>query len=491
MRNIRAQIDAFIHNKLVRVVCVIIMVFAIVAFAFFVRMNTFWLPHWKGDQSHYITLAMKLDALGFEHYSLRGVRVKEINLNEEGTIQLVYPYLMKDVENPGELIRAMRVVGIRYYDQKFFHKPPALAYALMFSHRLFAHAAQPYTAVVTNIGDFVYTLKPRVLLNGQFYAVIVPLFFSLALIAVTFFLGQHLFSSRVGLYAAFMMASNPVAIMTAHKVWADDMLAFFVTLSVLLFSLSFPKRKNRFSCYCLLVSASISCGIAVLVKQSAGFIVLVVFLFSIITEQRKIKNAGSVFRVISNKYFLLFLIGVLLVSGFWFIKIYHVSGNPLWIPEHDEVVKTDVSGWFKALEKRPSSWILYLAGTCMLCPLFVFALFSIQRFFKNVISSLKQRAYSYQYILLWLVVLVLYFFMVIIGTKEHRYMLPAYPFLAVLSACVIEDVRRWLARAGAVFGNVVVRECIVIMILAMSAWWSVPIGIQAGIKNQLLLRVPF
>ena len=37
-----------------------ILLLAVLAFAFYLRMNTFWLSHWKGDQSHYICLALKL-----------------------------------------------------------------------------------------------------------------------------------------------------------------------------------------------------------------------------------------------------------------------------------------------------------------------------------------------------------------------------------------------------------------------------------------------
>lgn len=469
----------------------IMVLMAIVAFAFCVRMNTFWLPHWKGDQSHYITLAMKLDKLGFEHYSLRGVRLGSIDIDPGAKLQLVYPYLMDDVTKPGELIQAMKAVGIRYYDQQFFHKPPAFPYALMFSHRLFAHANQPYCVVLTNTGEFLSKGKIKAFFEGQFYAAIVPLFFSIGVVICAFFLGTVLFSRRIGLYAAFLMAINPISIMTAQKLWADDMLTFFTVLSLLLFIVAFKKRQNKIAQGVLLVLAGICCGVAILVKQSAGFALVVVFLFSVIAHEKKIWNIKALPRVIANKYVMLFFMAALLVSGFWFIKMYRVAGDPLWIPKNDDVLKTDASGWFRALERRPASWILYLVGGCSLSPLFVFAFGSLHLFFCNVFRALRKREYEYRFIFAWLVILVLYFFMVGIKTKEHRYMLPAYPFVAVLASYGLVRGTGILKKCGRFLGNRIVAEAIIILLLAASAWWSVPLGIQTGIKNQILLRVPF
>ena len=55
-----------------------ILLVLIMVFAFLVRRNTFWLPHWQGDQSHYLGLAMKLDKFGLDYYNLRGIKLKNL-----------------------------------------------------------------------------------------------------------------------------------------------------------------------------------------------------------------------------------------------------------------------------------------------------------------------------------------------------------------------------------------------------------------------------
>lgn len=461
-----------------------ILLSAILLFAFFCRMNTFWLPHWMGDQCHYVSLAMKLDLFGFDHYSLRGVDVGFVDFDKEQRVRLVYPRPAKDITSKGQVLGGMEMAGITYYDQPFFHKPPAFPYALMLSHRWLAANKNIYTVVFTNIGEFLRKIRPRVFFEGQFYAAVVPLFFSLGLVLCAFFMGRLLFSDRVGLYAAFLMAIHPVSIMTAQKLWTDDMVAFFVSLSIIMCILSVKYRNDW-----LMLPSGISCGISILAKQTGGCLAVGILLFSIMTYVKHLSHLRSLKGLVFNKGIFLFLAGVLLVSGFWFLKIYNMFGHPFYLPAQQNLLTKDLTGWFKELVTRPKGPILYLVGIPYLCPLFLFSLLSIRKFVLECWNIISRKAYDHRFILLWIIVLVFYYYLK--NNREHRLMLPVYPVLGVLAGYSIDRFREYLGRLKGYLGNKWVGELIILALFLLCAMYSVPIGIKTGLDQMILLRIPF
>ncbi|OQX82000.1 MAG: hypothetical protein B6D56_01010 [Candidatus Omnitrophica bacterium 4484_70.1] len=509
----------------------------IIAFAFFVRKDTFWIAHSRGDQFHYITLAMKLDKLGFKYYNLRGVRIRYIHLLKN--VRLVYVAPASDPSEKGDLLKILDMFGIHYYDQPFFHKPPAFPYALLLSHKVFAKKNQPYVVVSSDfsLGKLLRKNKVSLFLEAQFYATIVPLFFSLGLILITFFLGKLLFSSRVGLYAAFIMAINPVDIMSSQRIWADDMLSFFAILSVTVFVIAMKKNYRW-----LFFLAGVLCGIAVLTKQTGGYLLIAIGIFSIlvqagrreltwqqmigcflitigvfslsITLMKKIFNwvviGKHLFLIIAgiflflgksnqrekvkflpslffNREFVLFSLGTFLVCGFWFVKIYKVYGNPLWLPTQSHLLQEDISGWFRVLKRRPPGWLLFPLGGIYLCPLFALAGLSIKRLVITAKEMLTTKNGNYNFLFLGIVILTFYF---MVGPlKEHRYMLPVYPLIAILSGYYWDKFRQWLARSNKFLRCLA--EVIIIVLFILCAFWSVSIGINVIREDKLLLRKPF
>jgi len=457
---------------------------AVLILALSVRMNTFWLPHWMGDQCHYVSLAMKIDKLGFDNYNLRKVDGKSINVTPDGKIQLIYPSLTDNPKSKGMILEGLEAYGIRYYDQPFFHKPPALSYMIMWSHKLFAPDKDKYTIVLTNIGKYLNKVKPAIFFKAQFYAAVVPLFFSIGLSLAAFAIGRLLFSSRVGIYAAFLMAIHPVSIMTSQKIWADDMLSFFVSLSFIALILSVKYKKDW-----LVALAGALCGIGVLTKQSAGYLVFGVFVFFFLTHKNSITGVISAVKAFFNRRSIIFTAFVLLVSGFWFYKIYTIYGNPLFLPTQPGIVDMDKTGWFKQMRSRPVGGILFLVQIPYLCPAFLFAYFTISQFIRETVKAVLRQAYDYRLVFLW--VFVLTFYWNVRFEQEERLMLPVYPLLAVLAASAIERFRRDPGRFSKYFGNIYVREAIIIIFLIGCAIWAVPIGINTGIEQKILLRIPF
>lgn len=450
----------------------------ILLFSFFLRRNTLWLPHWQGDQSHYLVLAMKLDSIGFAHYNLRGIEIRPIKMGQRIKFILIYPILSKDLESKGYLLQNLANIGIHYYDQPLFHKPPGFPFALCISHTLFRRNDTRYTVVLWPPGKFSIQAKPPVFLHAQFYATIVPLFFSLGLILCTFMLGTVLFSKRVGLYAAFLLAINPIDIMISQQILSDDMLSFFVTLSSLLFFFGLKRRIKT-----LVFISGLTCGIAILTKQTAIILLVALWLFSfLVTRSReKVSSLKSCLLAACNEHIVLFTVGALFVSGFWFIKVYSTYGNPLYVPTQANLQELKL-GWLMALYSRPPGLVLYPVGIACLSPLMAVSFLTLRRFFKEALQIIKAKSKEYRHVFLWVIILTFYLFLG--SNREHRYLLPVYPAIAVLAGWYLDTLRQFFKKKRAYVITIV-------FLFLVSAVWSAPLGVKAGIEGKTLLFIPF
>ena len=508
-------------------------VFAILCLAFLIRINTFWIPHWQGDQSQYLSLSLKLDSFGFSQYNLRGVNIQYFSPKGNNDICIIFPVLAKDKNTTGVILTALEGAGGRKYDTPLFHLPPAFPYALMLSHKTFTEKNTPYLSVESN----KKLLRMSLFFKAQFYAVIVPLFFDIGLILCTFFIGRTLFNNRVGLYASLMLGVNAVNILSSQRIWADTMLSFFIALSALLFVIALKKDRRSL----LLFLSGIFAGVAIMCKQTAGFYVFAIVAFMIITNKSwyalligsvlaflagafitkqplqdfLINNTSFLlfFYVVSffrlredkdalnfknlrpafDKNLLIFIVPIILVTGFWFFSMFTQTGDPLHLPKQSAnklILTKDIKLWNNILFERPQGRFLYFIGIPMIFPLFLLALVSIKEFLRNLVQTLIKKDYDYRFLFLWLIIL---FFFYNLGTnREHRLMLPAYSSLAVLSAYMLD---KFQGESRKVFSRVMLsqktRSLIVLIVFVTCAIWSVKVGLSATLNNQLLIKVPF
>lgn len=471
------------HGGVFKTAAILLMVLGVAVFG---RINTFWLPHWMGDQCQYVSLAMKLDRFGFNHYNLRGVDVGYINFDEKKIFRLVYPKPAKDITSKGMMLEGLELVGISYYDQPFFHKPPAFPYLIMLSHRIFAMNKDLYTIVLTNIGPYLSKAKPKIFLDSQFYAVIIPFMFSLGMVVLAFTIGKMLFSDKIGLYAAFLFAIQPISIWTAHKIWADDMVSFFVNLSVILILAGYKYKKDW-----LLILAGLFCGIGVLTKQTAGYLVFVVILFFILANEKRLDDARNLPKILLDRRIIFFIASVAVVSVFWFIKINKVYHNPLYLPGQTDIAKQDITGWYKALAGRPPGAILFPAVIIYLCPLFVFLIVGIFECARNLIRLILKKSYEYRFIFLGLFVFVYYFFFK--SDKEERLILPLMPAISVLAAYGIDRVTPYIFPKGAknILGNKYFKGAVIGFAFFACAIYSIRWGYIASVNEWTLFMKPF
>jgi len=449
---------------------ILIPLILLLLFALGIRHHTFWLAHWLGDQKHYLGLATKLERFGFNHYNLRGINIRYQALDKKRTLILGEVYAVAPDEQ-GAILKELAESGIKYYDLPLHHMAPGFPYTLILSRKLFKREGG-YSTVVSNLGGKVMRTKPRAFFKSQFYAVVVPLAFSLLLIFLTFHLGKQLFSARVGLYAAFLLAVNPVDILTSQKIWADDMLATFVVLSFILIVMAARKEKLY-----LALLAGASCGVATITKQTGGIALVAVWLHQIIQNKDKFKNLKQWPKVFFDKYFLLFSLGLLAISGYWFFKVAQTYGNPIYTPVQPDIFQTDKSTWFTMLEKRPSPLKFYLLGIPCLAPLFLLACLTLKDLVVKGKACLEERN---NIILLWLWFAVFLGLFSIFNAKEHRYMLPAYPAIAILSAYILQRIREFLTQFT---DRKIITDGAIIILLLLSAWWSIPIGMNTVITG--------
>lgn len=445
----------------------LLLLLLILVFAVVIRMPTFKLPHDNGDQLFYLGLAMKLDKFGFAEYTLRGIDMK----GNEAIFGL-----FSTEEQEGSLLKNLAHSGVTYYDEPLFHRSYGFPYALMFSHRIFARG-QPYLALRTSARDqkgIVYSKSAENTWFAQFYAAIVPFLFSILFVLATYLLAKRFFSEKVALISAFLIAISPIEILCAQKIWADTMLSFFVVLTVLLFFLA-KERQNLLLCF----AAGLACGIAVLVKQTGGFIIIAILVFHFWQHKNDMFKLDKVGEIIFDRYLLIFGLGALIIIFHWFYMITETYGHPLYSPPHPGLAQQGV-GWWVALSRRPR--FLYLITIPYMVPVFALVYFAIviSPFIRRFINEKKT------FLIIWILTF-LGMLMYLGATKENRYMLPAYPAIAMLSADLLVKIESFVNnRLKRPYGLIVV-----IAVLIACAFWSVPIGIEHALTNRALILKPF
>jgi hypothetical protein len=442
-----------------------VLLLVILTFAILVRIPTFKLPHDNGDQLFYLGLAMKLDKFGVSGYTLRG-----IDLKGNSSILGLFPA----GEQKGSLLENLDRAGAHYYDEPLFHRPYGFAYALMFSHRMLDRGKQ-YLTLNTSARDEkgrVYSKDAGTNWALQFYAAVVPFLFSIFFILATYFLARMLFSERIALISAFLISISPIEILSSQKIWADTMLSFFVVLTVLLFFLA--KEKDN-----LLLSfmAGVACGVAVLVKQTAGFILIAFLIYHLWQNKAGLLRLNKLPRIIFDKHLIAIALGVLIVCFHWFFIITKTYGHPLYSPSKAGIEYQ--SQWFMILRQRPR--FLYLVSIPYLVPIFSLVYFSIivGPFIRGFINDKKA------FLIIWL--LSFSGIIMILGAKENRYMLPAYPAIAMLSADLLQKIGGAIdKRLKGYFADI-----FIVVVLLACAFWSVPIGLKHILSNSALILKPF
>jgi 4-amino-4-deoxy-L-arabinose transferase-like glycosyltransferase len=154
-------------------------------------------------------------------------------------------------------------------------------------------------------------------------AFLVSLFFGLLLILTAYLLGSTLFDSKTGVYAALIMAIEPVIWISSQKIWMETTLSFCTVLSLCLFAIA-AKRYNPM----LVIASGIAAGFAVLTKYPGALATVIIFTYVVFWDRRFFKKPAFIVS--------LFIPFIMLLPWFWWN--YTVYGNELF-SANVEVVK--------------------------------------------------------------------------------------------------------------------------------------------------------
>lgn len=442
-----------------------------------VRKNTFYLSHTSGDEFHYLGLALKLDSCGLDGYNIRRLNSETFSLDGKTTLSEL---MLAPEGKDGQLLKNMKEKGRGYYDNPLYNNSPALPFLLMLSQKTIGKGNGYFVSASRVKQKYqIDKMQTESLFYGQLYAAIIPWLFSLIFILLTFFLGRQLFGNIPGLIAAFLVAFDPVSMLASQKLWGDEISGVFVLLSALAFIHAYHKRSFGWG-----FLSGVAVGIAVLLKQTAGFFMIGLVLFYAWQHRRDLTSLRSAGKFITHPVMLAWGMAFVLTTAFWFLKVYEVYGHFI----HKHLPGEEIRDSFAQIKRnRPPTFLVFLVGISYMSPLMVFAFGALSRKIRSYAKSTQP--WQFSFLVFWIATyfIALSFFF---PGGEHRYFLPAHPAIAVLAGLVINHFRKkaWQRYPKWLWFNP--NEITIIVLILFSRWayhMAIPIMNQAGV----LLLNPF
>jgi 4-amino-4-deoxy-L-arabinose transferase-like glycosyltransferase len=310
------------------------------------------------------------------------------------------------------------------------HHPPLLPFLLAISHRIFSSQK----AFLVNWQDTgIEKIWP------QFYAAVIPFLASLLLVIMTYLLGRIFFSQGIASFAALLLVFTPIDMLTAQKIWADDLVSLISLLSIILYLKSLQK-DNTF----LAGVSGLLVGIAALAKQSGMFLVAFIPIIHFVFLRSK---QISMMKLIFEKRLIIFLAFAFLSLLPWISLFMKTNGIFNFFIQYEPMgLKSAVypTDFIRFVNTRP--WYTYFLTVFFQQPLFIFVYLSPLL----LLNEFKKR----KELLVLLVWVALFFVLVTVRRdKELRYMLPAYPAVTLLTSFVFFALRERFNQYGAFFSR--------------------------------------
>jgi 4-amino-4-deoxy-L-arabinose transferase-like glycosyltransferase len=173
----------------------------------------------------------------------------------------------------------------KYFHDPLFKHPPLFVLMILSAFKIFG-----YTAFAANF---------------------FPLVLGVLSIALIYLLGRLVSGRMVGLLAASFMWIDPVAIMSSQKVWMDTPLMFFMLLTVYSYWMAVKEKKNMF-----FLIGGLAAGSAFMIKYPGILTFFGIIIFFLMT-------CPEIFK---NRYFQWSLVFPILMSLPWAFWNYYVYG---------------------------------------------------------------------------------------------------------------------------------------------------------------------
>lgn len=418
----------------------------------YLRGFAFFLPSNIGDPPSYQALAMKMNHGFMSHYNVLNYRMAPGEV--PGTIDYVW-------ENDPRKWTAMRTRASNRRPLNM--QPPLLPTLMWLSHGVFKHSG-PYTSVAQNLGAGVAKNPPWAFLRAQGYAIAVPFFFSLLGLAVVYLFCLRYFSWQEGLIALVLLAPSPLDLAVGTKLYSDGIVTTLAFSSLFLFLVSLEKTGRKALAWA--AAAGLVLGLAFLAKLQ-GILFASGFVLASLLHPKK--TAPWPRRLADPR---LLVAGVLcfLVALPWNWLVYQTYGTPLPNTPQDPG-----NPWFRYVFGRPP--YAYFLGTYYFMPA------SVLGWAYGLAAWLRPRRCFPESLLLFLALAYVLMMIALMKTGtaglEHRYLMPIYPLLAVLSARALT----WLW--GKIRPPLLRRACVVLSVggLLWLGWRAAQVGLQYSFRN--------
>ena len=217
--------------------------------------------------------------------------------------------------------------------------------------------------------------------------------------------------------SCLVLSFCPILLFSSVRILIDIVLALLVSLCVLITILAIEKAKTP-----LFAMAGLIFGLALLTKESAVFI-LPVILYLILRAGINLQSLISI---------ACFAVAALLISTPWFLYFFKVTGSfargAVIDAEYLQVP------FIKMAVER--SWYFYFVHVALISPVYLFGYFEI-------IERLRKRESLTEviWVLSYFIPLTVHGFMG--NSYQTRYILPAIPALALLTAASLNRQKHW------------------------------------------------
>ncbi len=273
------------------------------------------------------------------------------------------------------------------YDQPIFLRPPLFVYLLAFFG---IFHAQVFLPLLSALGTLWTTSAIATKLSKQ---------------------------NNQMILSCLVLSFCPILLFSSVRILIDIVLALLVSLCVLITILAIEKAKTP-----IFAIAGLIFGLALLTKESAVFI-LPVILYLILRPGINLQSLISI---------ACFAVAALLISTPWFLYFFKVTGSfargAVIDAEYLQVP------FIKMAVER--SWYFYFLHVALISPVYLFGYFEI-------IERLRKRESLTEviWVLSYFIPLTVHGFMG--NSYQTRYILPAIPALALLTAASLNRQKHW------------------------------------------------
>lgn len=213
----------------------------------------------KGKSVYFVLIALFFISIFLRTYGFQ--QPHGLTFDEGLYSELIAEQLKEDPGNYSTQVAYQNQIaqGVRvpeYLNRPLFKHPPLYNYLIAANYKIFG--------------------------SSRLAAVSVSIAFGSLMVLIIFLLGRELYDDRVGLLAAFFLCIDPIHWICSEKIWMETTMSFFILLAILLFVYGQKQKKY-------LLFSGLSIGLAMLTKYPGILPLFIIIMYVALAERRNIK----------------------------------------------------------------------------------------------------------------------------------------------------------------------------------------------------------